>query len=60
MKMNIKRLNSVFSVSGHVWLPQNVGSKIIGKYKIWPDVHKINGTILSVSLILCNCISQNI
>ena len=44
--------------SGAMWLPQNVRSKIKRKHQIWPDIHKTNGAIVSVSLILCKFICQ--
>ena len=44
--------------SSAMWLPQNVGSKIKRKHQIWPDIHKTNGAIVSVSLILSKFICQ--
>ena len=44
--------------SSAMWLPQNVRSKIKRKHQIWPDIHKTNGAIVSVSLILCKFICQ--
>ena len=50
--------NCVLNSSGVIWLPQNVGSKIKRKHQIWPDIHKTNGAIVSVSLVLCKFICQ--